>query len=1100
MTDMWGDLVWAALADLKMRLLLVLPGVLAMLTLAVVGLTGAWIAARVTRRVAQAVAFDRRAESWGIVSQLGRAGVRRPPSQVLGLVVFWSILVLFLSMAIDALAIPGTGRLTEFVFSWVPRVMGAALILLVGWLVANFLGEGVLIAAVNARLPEARLLARAIRWGVLLFDGVAALGPYLEALGISEVYLSPCFRCGPGSSHGYDVTDHNAFNPELGSAATFDRMAAALAARGLGLILDVVPNHMGIAGDANPWWLDVLENGPASPRAEFFDIDWTPIKPELRNRVLLPILPDQYGRVLESQQLTLEFADGAFHLRYTNARLPITPQTYPQILTDGLESVAQRLGPEDAGLQELRSILTAIEHLPGRTETDPRRVEERLREKEIVKRRLMALAKESADIREHIEETVRRFNGVPGDPASFDALDGILSAQTYRLADWRVAGDEVNYRRFFDVSHLAAIRMERRSVFDATHQLILRLVGEGKVTGLRIDHPDGLYAPGEYFHRLQEGALIATARRLRPELGPPEAEALAALYRTRAADQAATLEARPLWIAAEKILGPDEPLPEWWAVAGTTGYDFLAAVNGLFVDRGTSRQMTALYSRVAGDGARMADLTYGAKRLIMQVSMASEINQLGYTLDRMSERDRLARDFTLPSLGRAIREVVAAFAVYRTYVGDDGSDTPGPRDRGYIESAVAEAKRRNPTVNVSIFDFVRDVLLLRHPDRSGPEERAARRHFAMRFQQTTGPVTAKGVEDTAFYLYNRLVSLNEVGGDPARYGEPVPVFHARNERRLERWPESMLATSTHDTKRGEDVRARINVLSEVPGEWAAEVRRWRGIARRFKRQIDGHAAPDSNDEYLLYQTLVGAWPARDEDEPLETVTSRLVAYMEKATKEAKRRTSWVNPSQPYDGAVGAFIRGLLAPDGPFLPAFRPFQRLVAAHGAVNSLAQTLLKLTVPGVPDFYQGTELWDLALVDPDNRRPVDFARRQALLEALRARIAADAAAGADATSLCAELLAHWPDGRVKLYLTHRALTLRRERAPLFAVGGYRALGADGPGADHLLALARADGTDAVVAAVPRLTVRQGGLTGRILLGAPAWEHTAVVLAEDLA
>jgi (1->4)-alpha-D-glucan 1-alpha-D-glucosylmutase len=953
--------------------------------------------------------------------------------------------------------------------------------------------------AAAALRRERRASYRLQLGSALGFDEVAALAPYLDALGISDVYLSPCFRCGPGSSHGYDVTDHNMFNPELGSAATFDRMAGGLAARGLGLILDVVPNHMGIAGDANPWWLDVLENGPASPRAEFFDIDWTPAKAELRNRVLLPILPDQYGRVLESQQLALEFADGAFHLRYAGARLPITPRTYPQILTDRLEPLAERLGPEDPALQELRSILTAIEHLPGRTETDPRRVEERLREKEIVKRRLMALAKESSDVREHIEETVRRFNGVPGDPASFDALDRLLADQTYRLADWRVAGDEVNYRRFFDVSHLAAIRMERRPVFDATHQLVLRLIGEGTVTGLRIDHPDGLYAPGEYFRRLQEGALVATARRLVPELGAAEADALAALYRVRAADPAAALEARPLWIGAEKILGPEETLPEWWPVAGTTGYDFLAAVNGLFVDRGSSRQMTALYARVAGDGARMADLTYSAKRLIMQVSMASEINQLAHQLDRMSERDRFSRDFTLPSLGRAIREVVAAFAVYRTYVGDDGADAPGPRDRGYIETAVAEAKRRNPTVNVSIFDFVRDVLLLRYPDRSGPEERAARRDFAMRFQQATGPVTAKGVEDTAFYRYNRLVSLNEVGGDPARYGEPVSVFHARNERRLDRWPESMLATSTHDTKRGEDVRARIDVLSEVPAAWAAEVRRWRGIARRWRPQVDGHAAPDRNDEYLLYQTLVGAWPARDEDETLDTLTRRLAAYMEKATKEAKRRTSWVNPSEPYDRAVRDFVRALLAPDGAFLPAFRPFQRLVAAHGAVNSLAQTLLKLTVPGIPDLYQGTELWDLSLVDPDNRRPVDFARRRASLEALRVRIAADEAAGTDATGRCRELLADWPDGRVKLYLTHRALMLRRERARLFAVGGYRALGAEGPHADHLVALARTDGADAVVVAVPRLTARLGGLTGRILLGEAAWEHTSIGLGEDL-
>lgn len=958
---------------------------------------------------------------------------------------------------------------------------------------------GVLFQQAVAALRRERRASYRLQLGAALgFDEVAALGPYLDALGISEVYLSPCFRCGPGSSHGYDVTDHNAFNPELGSATSFDRMAEQLRASHLGIILDVVPNHMGIAGDANPWWLDVLENGPASPRAEVFDIDWTPAKIELRNRVLLPILPDQYGRVLESQQLALEFADGAFHLRYAGSRLPITPRTYPLILGDGLDALAERLGPEDSGLQELRSILTAIEHLPGRTETDPRRIEERVREKEIVKRRLLALSKESPEISEHIDEALRRLNGAAGDPASFDALDRILSAQTYRLADWRVAGDEVNYRRFFDVSHLAGIRMERPAVFEATHQLVLSLVGAGTVTGLRIDHPDGLYAPGEYFRRLQEGAVVGTARRLVPELTANEAEALAALYQTRSGERAAGQEARPLWIAAEKILASEEPLPEWWVVAGTTGYDFLASVNGLFVDRGTSRQMTALYSRLAGTSARMADVSYEAKRLIMQVAMASEINQLAHHLDRMSERDRHVRDFTLPSLARAIREVVAAFAVYRTYVGDDGSDTPSARDRAYIDAAVAEAKRRNSTVNASIFDFVRDVLLLRHPGHLAPAERSARRHFAMRFQQTTGPITAKGVEDTAFYRYNRLVSLNEVGGDPARSGEPVATFHERNARRLERWPESMLATSTHDTKRGEDVRARIDVLSEVPAAWAAEARRWRGIARRWRREVDGHAAPDANDEYLLYQTLLGAWPARDEDEPLETFTARIAAYMEKATKEAKRRTSWINPSEAYDRAVREFVGGLLAADGAFLPAFRPFQHLIAAHGAVNSLAQTLLKLTVPGLPDLYQGTELWDLSLVDPDNRRPVDFARRRTLLEALQAEIAA--APGGDATALCAELVAGWPDGRVKLYLTHRALTLRRERPRLFAAGGYRPLDGGGRRAEHLVALARTEGPAAVLVVVPRLTARLAGLTGRFPLGEAAWDGTWITLPADLA
>jgi (1->4)-alpha-D-glucan 1-alpha-D-glucosylmutase len=959
---------------------------------------------------------------------------------------------------------------------------------------------GVLFQQAAAALRRERHATYRLQLGsALAFDAVAALGPYLDALGVSDAYLSPCFRCGPGSSHGYDVTDHNAFNPEIGGAAAFDHMAAALAARGLGLILDVVPNHMGIAGDANPWWLDVLENGRASPRAAFFDIDWTPFKPELRDRVLLPVLPDQYGRVLESQQLQLEFADGPFHLRYAGARLPIAPDTYAQILTDRLPVLAGRLGPEDTGLLELRSILTALEHLPGRTETDPARLEERFREKEIVKRRLAALTKESAEIREHIEETVRGVNGIPGKPASFDALDRLLSAQTYRLADWRVAGDEVNYRRFFDVSHLAAIRMEERVVFDAAHELVLRLVGEGKVTALRVDHPDGLYAPGEYFRRLQEGALVATARRLVPDLGPAEAEALGALYRARALEQPAAPEARPLWIGAEKILSPGEPLPDWWTVAGTTGYDFLASVNGLFVDRGTSRQMTSLYTRLAGVGGLLTDHTYTAKRLIMQVSMASEINQLGHHLDSMSERDRLSRDFTLGSLVRVIRELVAAFSVYRTYVGDDGRD-PSARDRFYIEEAVAEAKRRNPTVNVSIFDFVRDVLLVRNPARPDPDDLAARRHFAMRFQQTTGPVTAKGVEDTAFYVYNRLVSLNEVGGDPGRYGESPAVFHDKNAARLDRWPESLVATATHDTKRGEDVRARINVLSEVPAAWTAEVRRWRALARRFKVDVDGRAAPDANDEYLFYQTLVGAWPARDADEPLATLTGRLAAYMEKASKEAKRHTSWVNPSAAYDAATRGFVTGLLAPGGAFLSAFRPFQRLIAAHGAVNSLAQTLLKIVVPGIPDLYQGTELWELSLVDPDNRRPVDFAHRVTLLDALRARIPGEDAGAPDLTALCTELLEHWADGRVKLYLTHRALTLRRERARLFGAGEYRGLAPGGRHADHVVALARVDGTDAVIAAVPRLTARLAGLTGRFPVGEPAWEHTWIALPDDLA
>ncbi|MBI2369319.1 MAG: malto-oligosyltrehalose synthase, partial [Deltaproteobacteria bacterium] len=744
-----------------------------------------------------------------------------------------------------------------------------------------------LLAQVLAKLGRPHRATYRLQLGAALrFADVASLAPYLDALGISHAYLSPCFRAGPSSSQGYDVTDHNRFNPEIGDFEDFDRMSAALAERGLGAILDVVPNHMGIAGDANAWWMDVLENGPSSPYSGFFDINWAPVKGELRDKVLLPVLPDQYGRVLESQQLALEFSEGAFWVRYAGGRLPIAPRTYAKVLTYRLDGLRERLGPEHPCFLELQSILTALDHLPGQTETDPARLAERFREKEIVKRRLAALVKESSEVRAFVEENVRAFNGVPGEPRTFDLLDDLLSAQAYRLAD--------------------CIRMELPEVFEASHRLVLRLVGEGKVTGLRVDHPDGLYAPGEYFSRLQEGAVLHAARAIAPDLDDAVAATIVALYRERTGSDPAARAARPLWVAAEKILLGDERLPEWWLVAGTTGYDFLASVNGLFVDREGERPMSALYSRFVGARAATADHGYAAKGLIMQVSMASEINELGHHLDRISETSRLTRDFTLNSLIRAIREVVACFPVYRIYVGDDGLEVSA-RDRAYIERAVAQARRRNPAVSASIFDFIRDTLLLRFPDGLTGEERAERHHFVRRFQQITGPVTAKGVEDTALYLNNRLVSLNEVGSDPARFGEPVSAFHERNARRLARWPESLLATATHDTKRGEDARARINVLSEVPAEWQACVRRWRVLCRRWKREVDGQPAPDRNDEYLFYQTLVGAWPIEEWPEGAPAFTERIRAYMEKATKEAKRHTSWINPDPAYDAAVQAFV-------------------------------------------------------------------------------------------------------------------------------------------------------------------------------------------------
>ncbi len=959
---------------------------------------------------------------------------------------------------------------------------------------------GALLARVVEALARPRCATYRLQLGPeLRFEGVAALAPYLATLGVSDAYLSPCFKSGPGSSHGYDVTDHNAFNPEIGDPATFDRMAAALVAEGLGVILDIVPNHMGIAGDSNPWWLDVLENGPSSPFAGFFDIDWAPVKPELRGKVLLPVLPDQYGRVLEAQQLRLEFSEGAFFVRHAGARLPIAPKTYALVLRHRIEALGERLGTEHPHLLELQSILTALDHLPDQTETDPGRLAERFREKEIIKRRLATLVKESDEVRAFVEDNVRAFNGVPGDPRSFDLLDGLLSAQAYRLADWRVASDEINYRRFFDVNHLAAIRMELPEVFEVTHRLVLRLVGEGKVAGLRVDHPDGLYAPGEYFRRLQEGAIRETARRLAPDLGEAGIEGLLARYRDGAVQDPAARLARPLWIVAEKILLRDERPQDWWPVAGTTGYDFLASVNGLFVDRDAARPMSTIYARFVGASTAMADLTHAAKRLIMQTSMASEVNMLGLHLDRISETNRLSRDFTLNSLVRVIREVIASFPVYRTYGGDDGLEV-SDGDRAYIEMAVAEAKWRNPTVNVSIFDFVRDTLLLRHPPELGEEERAARRHFVMRFQQTTGPVTAKGVEDTALYRYNRLISLNEVGGDPARFGEPVAAFHEQNAERLARWPETLLATSTHDTKRSEDVRARIHVLSEIPREWRVQVGRWSRLNKRKKVVVNGRPAPDRNEEYLLYQTLVGSWPLGAPDPAeLADYRARIRAYMVKAIKETKVNTSWVNPDQEYDEAVQAFVAAILeeTPGNRFLTELRAFQARIVRYGLLNSLGQTVLKIASPGIPDFYQGTERWDFSLVDPDNRRPVDYGARRALLDGLMKRIAAS---GEDLIPLARELAEKLEDGRVKLYVIHRGLTARKDVTELFVTGAYLPMEVEGERAGHVVAFARQAGDRVAVAAVPRLVTCLVKRPNALPLGEEAWGGTWLPLPSGIA
>ena len=983
---------------------------------------------------------------------------------------------------------------------------------------------GRVLAALEAGVARPRATYRIQFHAGFTFRDAAALAPYLAALGVSHLYASPYLKARPGSTHGYDIVDHGVLNPEIGSEADYDAMVSALHEHGLGQILDMVPNHMGILDEANRWWLDVLENGPSSPYAPFFDIDWSPLKAELRDKVLLPVLGDQYGQVLENQELRLTFDEHGFWIQYHDRRFPVGPRSVARILEHRMDQLAAALGapaavgggvpPPDPtaanpAFAEYQSIVTAIHNLPPRSERDPEKVALRHREKEVIKRRLIALCRQEPRILQFIKDNVRIFNGTKGEPRSFDLLDELLADQAYRLAYWRVAAEEINYRRFFDVNELAALRMNDPRVFEATHRLVLELLRSGKVQGLRIDHPDGLFDPLGYFQTLQR------ARRqqvVEAEVGVTAGsdgqgrsallDRLMADLDARAAEDPASPVARPLFIVVEKILGPDEPLPEQWPVWGTTGYEFLNVLGGLFVAQDEARRLDELYERVIGRRIHFPDLVYECKKLNMYVSMASETNVLGHQLNLLSERNRWSRDFTLYSLTQALREIIACFPVYRTYI-CAGKDEVSERDRRYVEQAVYAAKRRNPAIDASIFDFIRDVLLLRFPSRLSEEDRAMQREFVMKFQQVTSPVMAKGVEDTAFYRYNRLVALNEVGGEPDRMGTSPADFHRMNQERLARWPGSLSTTSTHDTKRSEDVRARIAVLSEVAREWRAAVNLWRRMNARRKVEVDGRPAPDPNDEYLLYQTLVGSWPLEGASgEALAAYRDRIQQYMAKATREAKVNTSWINPDPGYDDAVRTFVAVLLddSPQNRFLPELVGFVGRVARFGLMNSLSQTVLKLLSPGVPDIYQGTECWDFSLVDPDNRRPVDFGLRVRLLEEIRAAAAAEGGLA----GLAAELAGRLADPRAKLFVVHRALEMRREAPELFWAGAYLPLVAEGAKAQHVVAFARhrpggGEPFDTALAVVPRLTTRLVRSADGLPVGPDVWGDTFLPLPAEV-
>jgi (1->4)-alpha-D-glucan 1-alpha-D-glucosylmutase len=884
------------------------------------------------------------------------------------------------------------------------------------------------------------------------FAQATEIVPYLAALGISHCYASPYLRARPGSTHGYDIIDHHHLNAEIGTPEEYDRFVSALHEHGMGQILDIVPNHMGVMGADNAWWLDVLENGEASAYADFFDIDWEPLKDELQGKVLVPVLADQYGVVLDRGELKLRFdADkGEFSIFYFQHRFPVNPREYSRILVPVASQLQAQLGDSNEDLLELQSLISAFGHLPGRSNSEPEKRAERNRDKEINKKRLAALCARSRQVASAIEATSSKMNGIPGEPESFDALHDLIKNQAFRLAYWRVAADDINYRRFFDVNDLAAVRQENEAVFTQTHEFVLQLLREERVDGLRIDHPDGLYNPLQYFLRLQSGSAGGGAGQKR------------------------------VYVVVEKILSGNEQVPEGWPIDGTTGYAFANLVNGLFIDTQAEGHLTDTYHSFIGKELDFKALVYECKKLVMDRSLNSELNVLANHLSRIALADRHTCDFTVKSLREALTEIVACFPVYRTYVTER---QVSPADFKYITQAVECAKTKSTAADSSVYDFIREVLVTQQAEGHPQFYQNSVVHFAMRFQQYSSAVMAKGFEDTSLYRYHRLTSLNDVGGDPLRFGVSVEEFHSEMEHRARSWPHAMLTTSTHDSKRSEDVRARINVLSEVPDVWRKHVSRWQELNSKFKRE----GTPSANDEYLLYQTLVGTWPAAGTSDKVgESYIDRISEYMLKAIREAKENTSWSNTNESYESGVKQFVEAVLG-DKASVAEIGSFSLKVLRSGMLNSLAQTLIKLTAPGVPDIYQGNDIWRFDLVDPDNRQPVDYAARQNTLQNVRT---SQELAGDQLKAYLRELLDNPEDGRVKLYTIWKALGLRRSQPELFTKADYTALHADGQLRAHIVAYTRAFGDSRAIVVVPRLCARLLGEAGALWRG-EIWQNT---------
>jgi len=866
---------------------------------------------------------------------------------------------------------------------------------------------------------------------------------YLDALGMSDLYASPIFKSRKGSLHGYDVVDPNRLNPELGTESQFEGLIRELKTQGMEWLQDIVPNHMAFDYE-NKMLVDVLENGQSSQYFHFFDIEWDHPYDSIKSRVLAPFLGRFYGESLEEGEIKLRYTKNGLSLGYYDQALPLRLESYVHLLTYRLHLLKKKLGGDHPDYVKLLGILYILKTLPSGEE-----VQERYDQIKFIKTTLWELYHNNQDMREFIRENIKIFNGKRGNPERNE----LLSEQFFRLSFWKVATEEINYRRFFNINELLSLRIEDEDVFNHTHSLIFRLVQEGKITGLRMDHIDGLYDPTNYLKRIRE-------------------------------------RAGELYIVVEKILDLEEEPPSEWPVQGTTGYDFLNYVNGLFCKKEHEREFNRIYTSFSGLNVPYAELVSEKKRLILGKHMAGDVDNLAHLMKAISSRDRHGSDITIYGLKRALVEVMAQFPVYRTYIGKGISRE---MDYAYIAAAIEKAKKSSPGL-LNELQFIGRFLLLDFGVYLSEEEKDLWIQFGMRFQQFTGPLMAKGFEDTTLYVYNRLLSLNEVGSNPQKFGISVGEFHHFIEKRSHHWPHSLNATSTHDTKRGEDVRARINVLSEIPREWERNINSWSKTNRRKKRKIHGRSVPDKNDEYFLYQTLIGAFPFDGEGES-QIFRERVKQYIIKAVREAKVHTAWLKPDTDYENVFVSFVEEILSPNAGniFLSEFVPFQKKVAHYGIFNSLSQILIKITSPGVPDFYQGTELWDLSLVDPDNRRPVDFESRGAFLREIREK------ESGNLLDLINTLLRTREDGRVKLFLIYRALKARNERPEVFRNGAYVPLEVAGRFKDHIIAFARKQGKEWAITIVPRFLttlIREG----EDPFGLEIWEDTHISFPEGIA